>query len=82
MKILLTLAVIVLVIWLVRSARRFADKPDDAAAQPKPEQGGSAAAPLQMLQCAQCGVHLPGSDAVTGRKGSYCTTEHLQRAEG
>lgn len=79
MKILLTVAVIVLAIWLIRAARRPTGKPDEPVdAQ---ERGKSDVAPLKMLQCAHCGVHLPGVEAVIGRSGSYCTAEHRQRAE-
>ena len=79
MKILLTLAAIVLVIWLIRSARRRNAEPDQPGTPH--EQDSSGEAPLKMLQCAHCGVHLPGTDAVAGRSGNYCTAEHRQRAE-
>ena len=82
MKLLLTLAAIVLVIWLIRSARRRNAEPDQPDQPGTPhERGSSDTTPLKMLQCAHCGVHLPRTDAVAGRSGSYCTAEHRQRAE-
>jgi uncharacterized protein len=37
--------------------------------------------PQDMVQCAVCAVHLPRSDAVTGRAGIYCSSEHRAHAE-
>lgn len=91
MKVLLILAAIALAIWLIRAARRTNDAdggkdPDDRQdSQNSPAQSRTGTAepePLKMLQCAQCGVHLPGAEAIAGRQGSYCSSEHRQRAEG
>jgi uncharacterized protein len=35
-----------------------------------------------MVACLQCGTHLPESEAVQGRQGAYCSTEHRQLREG
>lgn len=91
MKILLILGAIALAIWLIRAARHTNDADgrkeagDRQDRQDRPAQPGSGAVepePLKMLQCAQCGVHLPGAEAIAGRQGSYCSAEHRQRAEG
>jgi uncharacterized protein len=29
-----------------------------------------------MVACAQCGVHLPASDALPGRGGVFCGEDH------
>lgn len=74
MRFLLILLVVLAVVWLWRSARQADPKPK----QPKPP---TAAAPLEMVRCTLCSVHLPAADAVAGKKGPYCCTEHRQRAE-
>ena len=35
-----------------------------------------------MVRCHHCGVHLPGSDAVNGRDGAYCSVAHRRESEG
>ncbi|MGI4849907.1 MAG: PP0621 family protein [Janthinobacterium lividum] len=40
---------------------------------------GSAAEVEDMLQCAQCGMHVPASEAVIAAAGqAYCSTAHRQ----
>jgi uncharacterized protein len=34
-----------------------------------------------MVSCAQCGLHLPQDEAVTGERGLYCSTEHRTAAQ-
>ena len=36
-------------------------------------------APLKMVRCAHCGVHLPRGDAVPGGAHMYCSTAHRDR---
>jgi uncharacterized protein len=36
---------------------------------------------VDMVQCAQCGVHLPATDALKGAKGLYCSAAHRQVQE-
>lgn len=74
MKFLLFLAIALLVVWLWRSGRRSDKRSDQAAAPPPP-------GPQEMVRCAHCGVHLPQGDAVVGRIGLYCSSEHKQDAE-
>lgn len=77
MKYLLVMLVVLLGVWLWRSGRQadVAERKDKPAQPPAPPQ------PQEMARCALCGVHLPKNDAVTGRQGLYCSTEHRQRAE-
>ena len=74
MRALLLLAAVLIVVWLWRSRSR-AVKPDLGAARAAEPQ-------LQdIVRCHQCGLHLPASDALLGRQGSYCCAEHLQLSE-
>lgn len=34
-----------------------------------------------MVQCAQCGLHLPEADAVRGAQATYCSAAHRQALE-
>jgi uncharacterized protein len=71
MKYLVILAVVVLVLWLLRGAQRgSARRAPPPKAPPRIE---------DMVSCAQCGVHLPRSEALPGRGGLYCGEAH--RAE-
>lgn len=77
MKFLLIIAVVLLAVWLWRSGRRSGAAPDTPPSKPT----ATPPDPQEMVRCAQCGVHLPRSDAVAGRKGVYCSVEHRQGAE-
>jgi uncharacterized protein len=75
MKFLLVLAVILAVLWLLRSSRR-ADPPDRGQARQAPVQQ------QEMVECPVCRVHLPRADALPGPNGQlYCCAEHRLRAE-
>ena len=37
---------------------------------------------LPMVRCTRCGTHIPGNEAVVGRRGSYCSTVHRHESEG
>jgi uncharacterized protein len=81
MKYLLVLAVLGVAFWLWRNNRQSAQMKDHTTSQTK-SSASSLAKPLPMLQCSACGVHLPQSDAVTGRLGSYCSASHRTQQEG
>ena len=72
MKYLFWLLVIGLVWWAFKRSQKPA--PQAPTAQ-------STAAPQDMAQCAQCGIHLPLGEAVLGEKGLYCSTEHRTAAQ-
>lgn len=74
MKLLLILAVVLLGVWLWRSSRPVDTKRHQATPKAGPE-------PQDMIPCALCAVHIPMADAIQGRKGRYCSTDHLHRAE-
>ncbi len=71
MKYLILIAVVVGVLWLMRSLR----KPSASAPAQKPT-----SPPQQkqeeMVSCSQCGVHLPRSEALPGRGGVFCGEAH------
>ena len=66
-KIILLLLGLLAVYWILKSYRRRVDR-----GEPKPP----AASGEDMVQCAQCGVHLPRSESITTQGRSYCSTEH------
>ncbi len=74
MKAFLLLSVVLLAIWLWRSNRetRLGSKPKNPQAR---------RAPLEMLGCSVCAVHVVAADAVHGKRGVYCCQEHRARAE-
>lgn len=69
-KIILLALGLLAVYWILKSYRRRVDR---GARKPP------AAAGEDMVQCAQCGVHLPRSESITTQSSFYCTAEH-QRA--
>jgi uncharacterized protein len=86
-RILILLAVVLGVIWWLR-ARAEARLAEHRARQASERTG--AAGPAEgtaepMVQCAQCGVHLPQGEAIAWRGLHYCRRSHLpdeSRAEG
>lgn len=74
MKFLLVILVLLVGIWLWRSSRQA----DPKLNRQKPE---AAPEPLDMVRCTLCSVHVPSVDAVQGKKGAYCSADHLHRAE-
>lgn len=79
MKYLVLLVVLVVAYMLWRNARLAERKArEEAQAPPRPVAG-----PQDMVSCADCGLHLPKSEAVTGAQGrTYCSHEHRLRSGG
>lgn len=73
MKYLIVFLIIFVVAWRWRSAR--------TSEMLDSQQKRDGQQPTDMVRCAQCGVHLPANEAVTGRQGSYCSTAHRQLTE-
>lgn len=63
-RLLFLIAVIVVVYLLLRSYRKQSPKQDVAAA------------PEEMVRCAQCGVHLPKSESILAGGNFYCSDAH------
>ena len=60
-----------LLIWLVLGGLRRRSQPPGADRPP----------PAEMVRCAHCGLHLPGSEVLTDAQGQpYCCPEHRDAA--
>jgi uncharacterized protein len=66
-KIILLALGLLAVFWILRNYRRRVDRD---------EPGPPAAGGEDMVQCAQCGVHLPRGESITAQGSFYCTVEH------
>jgi uncharacterized protein len=74
MKFLLLFFIFMVIAFQWRQSRK--PKVQNAARKPaKPD------AAMSMVQCAQCGLHLPEVDAVRGTRAMYCSTAHRQALE-
>lgn len=80
MKYLLILAIAVLVVWLWRNNRRDAGVASQQASPQRPDVAQRSV--TEMVACEICHVHLPRSEALTGRNGSgvYCCEAHRNKA--
>jgi uncharacterized protein len=84
MKFLVVAFVVILGFWLWKKNRAddASSTSSKAPAPPDPHKKSSDLQPPQlMLRCAHCGVHMPQTDAVPGRQGSYCSLAHRQQGE-
>ena len=66
-KIILLVLGLLAVYWILKSYRRRVDRGESKP----PAAGGE-----DMVQCAQCGVHLPRSESITTQGSFYCSAEH------
>lgn len=74
MKFLLLFFLFMVLLWQWRQAR----SPKVRQAARKDRDAGAAVA---MVECAQCGLHLPAQDALQGTQGRYCSVAHRQARE-
>jgi uncharacterized protein len=65
-KIILLVLGLLFVYWLLKGYRRRLNGRD----QPP------ASGPEMMVQCAQCGLHLPRSESVAGGDLHFCSADH------
>lgn len=70
-KILILLIIIVAVLYLIRKAGTGRSAPD------RPERRDQAE---RMVNCVQCGVYLPVSEALLERGRYYCCEKHRRTA--
>ncbi|MBP0630195.1 MULTISPECIES: PP0621 family protein [unclassified Cupriavidus] len=82
-RILILLAVVLGVFWWLRARaearlaqQRARQQASEAAARAHANAGQPADAE-PMVQCAQCGVHLPMGEAIAWRGLHYCRRSHL-----
>jgi uncharacterized protein len=69
MKYLIVILVVVVVLSLLLGKRR----------KRSPGPRGRAGGPEGMVRCAQCGIHLPRSEALLKEGRTYCSTAHLEQ---
>ena len=71
-KIVLVVLGLLAAYWILKSYRRRVDR-----------RGGEAppASEENMVQCANCGVHLPRSEGIAARGRYYCSPEHQRAGE-
>ena len=73
MKFILLLLAVIVLLWLLRgSLRRHRPPPSPPQAPPQPQ---------AMLQCAQCGLHLPRDESLPGKGGVFCGEAHRRAFE-
>jgi uncharacterized protein len=79
MKYVVVLIVVALALWLLLRGRGGGAGPRGADRPEKPG-GGSVRrddAPIDIVACAHCGVHLPRTEALLDAQGRlYCGAEH------
>lgn len=73
LKFLLVLLVVGIGAWSLLS--RLRGPRDDRAAGDR-SAGQAGAGPVQMVECAHCGLHLPACDAVAEGSRLYCSDAH------
>ena len=70
MKYLLLLAVLAL-LFFVLGVKRSRPRPPEARKPP-----AEPARPQAMVNCAECGMHLPADEALPGKGGVFCSAAH------
>lgn len=80
MKYLLVLVVVLVVAWVLMGRRRGAGEQPrgtDTASAGKGKKRNKEAAPVEMVTCTHCGVHLPQTEALTNARGElFCSDAH------
>ncbi len=80
--IIIAAAIALIAFWVFRAARGSSSSEQLPKEDQKPGQFPKSADSVQeMVSCAQCGLHLPKAEAVTGKRALYCTLEHQRQAE-
>lgn len=81
MKYLLVILLILVVFWLWQHERRT--QKGAATPPPSPASPGQPGGATEIVACSVCQLHLPRSEAVTGRAGHlYCSEAHRREAGG
>jgi uncharacterized protein len=81
LKILLFLLTVLFAVWLWRRNRLNAlnERQSKSSETAKPN-NASPLEPSPMQACLHCGVHMPATDMVQGKRGLYCSQAHRQAA--
>lgn len=75
MRLLFLLALVLIVVWWWRSRLPRPAQRDETPPPPSQEE------PQAMVTCAHCGLHLPSSEGLVGKNGTYCCAEHQNAAD-
>ena len=78
MKYALIFGLVLVVFWLWRNNRQATVSNKSSKAQRKSDRDANA---TEIIACALCKVHLPHAEALAGKHGLYCSTEHLEQAD-
>lgn len=81
MKFLLLLLVVAFALWMLNTKGRTGRPPSARKGPPASpdasKTSNASEAPVQMLACVHCGVHLPQTDTVQDAAGrAYCSEAH------
>ena len=71
-KLILVVAGFMIAWWILKGYRRRVDRRDAERTPPEAE---------SMVQCAQCGVHLPRSEGLLTKGLYYCSADHRRQHE-
>ena len=74
MKFILLLLAVFVLLWMLRGSLRRARPPRPPQPPPPPQA-------QDMLQCAQCGLHLPRDESLPGKGGVFCGEAHRSAFE-
>lgn len=74
MKFILLLLAVFVLLWMLRGSLR-------RGRPPRPPQPPPQAQAQDMLQCAQCGLHLPRDESLPGKGGVFCGEAHRSAFE-
>ncbi len=79
-RIFLFLAIAIAILWWLRSRIAARRQSDGSAARSGAKPSTTAGTQEPMVQCAQCGVHVPSGEAIAFRGLHYCRRSHLPPA--
>lgn len=79
----LTLILIVGLVFFVLGLKRARPSRPSVPDKPAPRPAPAAPAGAQdIVACAECGLHVPRSEALPGRGGHFCSAAHRSAFEG
>ena len=82
MKYALIFGLVLVVFWLWRNNRQAQNKStSDENKRSPPAKPGSVTKTTETVACSLCHVHLPRTEALTGKRGLYCSAAHRQQAD-
>lgn len=82
MKYLVVLLVVGLGLWMLVSRLRGGGGKGGEGGEVRRREGKPPAGPVEMVQCAHCGLHLASSDALPDGSRLYCSDAHRRLGPG